>query len=343
MLSRVAERIYWLARYLERVEDTTRLIQVHSALLLDLPADAEINWFTLVRIFDAEPAFHAEFDEVSETNIMRFLISSESHSYSLRQSIAAVRENARTSLDILPEETWEQINQLHLLMKNSQKAMSNRHQRQTLLEEIITHCYGIRGIIQSQMNRTHAFYFLQLGRSLEQADMTSRILEMTSLLLSESRSETVRQHEGLLWTNLLQALSAHQMFLQTVGTQASAENVLGFMVLDRDFPGSLYFLLDTLSAHLTALPQRHSLMASVHRIIQEINHINFNQIPADQTHAVMDNLQGELDDLHSQISAKWFQPTTDKNTRPLVSKRLPHMSQSQTTVNTDVLTSNEEA
>ncbi|WP_292362791.1 alpha-E domain-containing protein, partial [Methylophaga sp. UBA1464] len=75
MLSRVAERVYWLARYLERVENTARLINVHTGLLMDLPRDVEIDWFTLVTIFDAEMFYHANFDQINENNVMQFLLA----------------------------------------------------------------------------------------------------------------------------------------------------------------------------------------------------------------------------------------------------------------------------
>ena len=118
MLSRVAERVYWLARYLERVENTARLINVHTGLLMDLPRDVEIDWFTLVTIFDAEMFYHANFEQINENNVMQFLLAEPNNPISLLNSLSAVRENARTSLDILPEETWEQVNELYLLVKN---------------------------------------------------------------------------------------------------------------------------------------------------------------------------------------------------------------------------------
>lgn len=308
MLSRVAERIYWMARSLERAEYLARLIEVHSALLLDMPDESEINWFTLIKTFDAEANFDRLYEQTNEINIMRFLISDQHNPSSLINTIANIRENARTSLDILPEEIWEQINQAYLLTKKSTESVPNRHKRQALLKKILIHCFCIRGILQSNLSRTYAYYFYQVGRSIEQTDMTSRILEMTSLLLSETRSESVRKHEGLLWTNLLQALSAHQMFLQAQRSEATAINVLDFLILDRHFPGSLYCSLDCLSVNLVGLPKRSNVMIETTRLTKTLERINPEVIPADDMYAVMNTIQEELALLHASIQATWFHP-----------------------------------
>ena len=211
MLSRVAERVYWLARYLERVENTARLINVHTGLLMDLPRDVEIDWFTLVTIFDAEMFYHANFEQINENNVMQFLLAEPNNPISLLNSLSAVRENARTSLDILPEETWEQVNELYLLVKNEMAAISNRRRRQQLLLTIMERCQTVWGILVNHMSRNHAYHFMQTAKHLERADMTSRILEMTSLLMAENRSESMRAAEGILWTHLLLRLTVHPL------------------------------------------------------------------------------------------------------------------------------------
>ncbi|MGB5599361.1 MAG: alpha-E domain-containing protein, partial [Thiothrix litoralis] len=144
MLSRVAERVYWMARYLERAEKTARLINVHTALLMDLPGRMEINWFTLIRLYNAESLFSKHYDRGNEANIMQFLIADRNNPASLATSLANVRENVRTSLDVLPEEIWEQANQIHSLMTESLPRMADRHKRQLFLRDVMKHCQCIR-------------------------------------------------------------------------------------------------------------------------------------------------------------------------------------------------------
>lgn len=308
MLSRVAERVYWLARYLERVENTARLINVHTGLLMDLPREAEIDWFTLVSIFDGDMFYHAGYEQISEQNVMYFLLADTDNPMALIHSLTALRENARTSLDILPEETWEQVNELYLLVKEELPALSNRRRRQNLLLAIMERCQTVWGIFANHMSRNHAYYFLQTAKHLERADMTSRILEMASLLLKENRSDPVRAFDGLLWTHLLRALSAQQMYTRVNGSNVSAATVLDYLIRDTAFPRSLFFSLTAIGHHLSTLPRPENLLQNQKQILHTLLNSNHNEIPAEAMHRRMDDLQVQLAALNSQISAQWFYP-----------------------------------
>lgn len=308
MLSRVAERVYWLARYLERVENTARLINVHTGLLMDLPREVEIDWFTLITIFDAEIFYHANYEEINENNVMHFLLAEQNNPISLLNSLSAMRENARTSLDILPEETWEQVNELYLLVKDEMTAISNRRRRQQLLLNIMERCQTVWGILANHMSRNHAYYFMQTAKHLERADMTSRILELASLLMAENRSESIRAAEGILWTHLLRALSAQQMYTQTNSSSVTAERVLLFLIRDEAFPRSLFFSLKAVGRYLWHLPQSAHTLEHHQSIMSEMFTDTLNELPAEMIHTGMDTLQVRLAELSSQISQQWFYP-----------------------------------
>ncbi|MEZ5450642.1 MAG: alpha-E domain-containing protein [Thiolinea sp.] len=226
MLSRVAERLYWMARYLERAENTARLISVHSLLLMDMPEKMEIDWFTLVKLFNAESLFEASGQHADEAGIMQFLIVERSNPSSLLGSFASVRENVRTSLDLLPDEIWEQVNQTYLQLQAGLPSVGSRHRRQLMLREVMSGCQRIRGVLDSHMSRDHSFEFMRIGTYIERADMTSRILEMASLLQSDERSEALRRYDGILWTSLLGPHWARARC--TCSTKASASVGLGY-------------------------------------------------------------------------------------------------------------------
>jgi len=308
MLSRVAERVYWMARYLERAEKTARLINVHTTLLMDLPGRMEINWFTLIRVFNAEKLFFAHYEAASEGNIMQFLIADRTNPVSLASSLANVRENVRTSLDVLPEEIWEQANQIHLLMNQSLPRTPDRHQRQQFLREVMKHCQCIRGALDSHMSRDHSFDFMQIGKHLERADMSSRILETTSLLLSEDRSDILRKYDGILWTNLLQALSARQMYLQHIHSRVEGQRVMRFLMTDEVFPGSVGYSLGAMGRRMRYLPDPDKPMAMAQRVREHTRMQDVGNIPAEQVHTLMDYLQTELALLHTEIAKTWFYP-----------------------------------
>ncbi|HRJ53867.1 MAG TPA: alpha-E domain-containing protein [Candidatus Thiothrix moscowensis] len=308
MLSRVAERVYWMARYLERAEKTARLINVHTALLMDLPGRMEINWYTLIRLFNADSLFREHYQRGDETSIMLFLIADRNNPASLASSLANVRENVRTSLDVLPEEIWEQANQIHLLMTDSLPRIADRYNRQIFLREVMKHCQCIRGALDSHMSRDHSFDFMQIGKHLERADMSSRILEMTSLLLSEGRSDTLRKYDGIVWTNLLQALSARQMYLQHIHSRVEGQRVMRFLLNDDVFPGSIGYCLSAMGRRMRYLPDPELAATMAQRIFEHLQAHDLSTIPAEQVHTLMDYLQVELGVLHGEIAKTWFYP-----------------------------------
>ena len=112
MLSRVAERIYWCARYLERVENTARLVSVYDNLLFDLPHDFNIGWYNLITINSGEQAFDERYKIRDERNVVKFLLADDTNFSSMLVSLKMVRENMRTTRDVVPQETWELINEL---------------------------------------------------------------------------------------------------------------------------------------------------------------------------------------------------------------------------------------
>ena len=121
MLSRVAERVYWQARYLERAENTARLLNVFSTLLLDLPPRTKLGWQSLVQITGIHQAFDARYKQATERNVIRFLLS-DNNGYSILHMLAETRENARTTREIMPTEAFEQINNLYYFAKENAAA-----------------------------------------------------------------------------------------------------------------------------------------------------------------------------------------------------------------------------
>jgi uncharacterized alpha-E superfamily protein len=308
MLSRVGERIFWLARYLERVENTSRLINVHTSLLMDLPQHRDINWYTLVTIFDAKNDYFDRYDRVNEYDIMHFLLADTSYGGSLVNALFSLRENARTSLDILPETLWEQVNELHLMVKGEMSSIGNRRRRQNLLLAITERCLGIWGIIANHMSRNFAYDFLLVGKYIERADMTSRILEMTSILVADKDSEISKQYEGILWGTLLRALSAQQMYIQHNSSTLKADKVLTFLITDTTFPRSLSFAVKALGNYLHYLPRAEAVLSMQETVLNKLQDYKAEEATLAMTHIEMDELQLSLSAINQAIAKNWFYP-----------------------------------
>jgi uncharacterized alpha-E superfamily protein len=177
MLSRVAERTYWAARYLERIENTVRLIGVYDKLMFDLPKNVGIGWYNLITINSAEEAFNERYKIHDERNVVKFLLGDDTNPSSVTASLKFARENLRTSRDVVPAESWEMINELHLfVVENLQKGV-NRSQRFNFLDGVIKSCQQIQGLMVGTMPRDVVWYFMKLGRNIERADMTTRLVD----------------------------------------------------------------------------------------------------------------------------------------------------------------------
>jgi len=236
MLSRVAERVYWMARYLERAENTARLMNVYSNLLLDLPRGTKVGWHTLIDITGANEDFIASGRSDDERSVMRYLIS-EQNGISLFSTLAMARENARTTREIIPSEAFEQINDIYLFIRENASGQISRSARNQLLEQIIEYCQQLTGLLAGCLSHNHVHRFIRIGRNLERADMTTRIVDVGSSsllpeLIPESgvELESAEPYQDMLWMSVLRSLSGYQMYRQNVENRVNAEDVVKFLL-----------------------------------------------------------------------------------------------------------------
>ncbi len=306
MLSRSADRLYWLARYLERTENIARLVSVHMNLLMDLPNGVEMGWRQLIRINASEPQFHERYKVANEHNITRFLLIDETYPGSLFSSLSAARENIRTSRDLLPDEAWEQVNEMYLFVKNNKDSVYNRSNRVALLNEILKGCQRFTGLLSGYMSHNHPYRFIRLGKNIERADMTSRILDLASLLLAESRSSEMRQYETILWVNILKALNAQLMYRQHVRNSVNGDDVLNFLLLNTNLPRSVGCCLSEIAGCINALPNSDSLPEELAKLEAYVQAIDTRHTTQAQLREILDALQNKLGELHDRITDNWF-------------------------------------
>lgn len=306
MLSRSAERLYWQARYLERTENIARLVSVHMNLLLDLPKGVEMGWQQLILINASEQEFYEKNNVANERNITRFLLADASHSGSLFSSLSAARENIRTSRELLPDEAWEQVNEMYLFAKNNLETVANRRHRVIFLNEILKGCQRFTGLLSGYMSHNHPYRFIRLGRNIERADMTSRILDLASLLLSESRSDEMRQYETILWMNVLKSLNALLMYRQQMRSRVNGDDVLNFLLLDTNLPRSIGCCIAEMFYCISMLPNNDELLPKLIELEAYVQAIDTRQTTQEQLRSILDGLQNKLGELHSKIADNWF-------------------------------------
>lgn len=306
MLSRSAERIYWLARYLERTENSARLISVYMNLLLDLPKGVEMGWPQLIRINGCEAQFYEHYKSASERNVAKFLLVDNDNPISLYSSLSFARENMRTTRELLPDEAWEQVNEMYLFAKNNLDAVTNRRGRVLFLNEIMEGCQRFTGLLSGYMSHNNPYRFIRLGRNIERADMSSRILELATLLLSESRSHEMRQYESILWMNILQTLNALLMYRQHVGSRIKGDGVLNYLLRDTALPRAIGCCIHEIDDAIMLLPNHDALPEKLAGLDKYVQSIDTQKTTQYQLRTILDDLQSRLADLHNDISQNWF-------------------------------------
>jgi uncharacterized alpha-E superfamily protein len=306
MLSRSAERLYWLARYLERTENTARLLSVYMNLMFDMPMDVEISWRNLLTIFGAEKKFLELYDRPTEQNTMRFLLTDTANPGSLFSSLNAARENIRTSRELMPDEAWQQVNEMYLYAKNNVETATNRRGRVLVLNEIMRGCQCFTGFLSGALSHNDALWFIRLGRNIERADMTTRILDIASIILADDRSDKLRQHENALWMHVLKSLSALLMYRKHHKHGISSGDVLDYLLKDPGFPRSVSHCVNEIEESINRLPRPEGFAVILKMLSGSFMTIDIYSITPTQLHDLLDDIQVKLAITHNQIATSWF-------------------------------------
>lgn len=306
MLSRVADRLYWMARYLERAESSARLLNVYSQAVLDLPSGVEPGWDTLLRIGAGEEVFHQRYQNVVERNVAKFLLVDADNPGSIASSIRMARENARTTREILPEEAWELINGLHIELRAVAQESLSRRRRYEVLQGIIGTSLQLTGLLEGALQRGLARRFMSLGRYVERADTSSRVLDVGAGLLLLDAEGPQQAYESLLWMRLLESLNALHAYRTTVGPCVDAELVLDFVINDTEFPRALRACIEVLDRTISALPRPEQPRQRLGRVRRRIERFSLASADGQALHRFVDSLQQDMIALHESFDADWF-------------------------------------
>ncbi len=307
MLSRVAERIYWLARYLERAEDTSRLILVRHNAILDLPRSVQPDWELLLDVLGARESFDARPGAANEKNIMSYVFSERDNASSIISSLANARENMRTSREVLPSETWERVNSLYLSVARRANKGLPRASRHGVLNGIVQSTQQISGMLSGTMNRDETYQFLRMGRNLERADMTTRIIDVASMELGNPE-EDASPYQNVMWVSMLQSLSAYQMYRLSMRNNVRPPDVLQFLLRSDQFPRALSRCLLELEAAIRPLPRGKEALKTVQSVHRKVKRTNCAELEGAALEKFLDAVQVRLQGVHEVIEQTWFTP-----------------------------------
>ncbi len=324
MLSRVGENLYWLGRYMERAENTGRIINVNGNLLLDLPKGIAPGWQPLIEITGSGDIYRKAYNDFEERNVVRFLVGDNQNPGSIISSLSLARENARTIRDIIPRESWELINELyHYARENVQAGLSKRG-RYDYLKRIIRAAQTFVGLSDGAMSADAGHEFLCIGRILERADMTTRIIDVRSASLIPAETSGLLPFENIQWISVLKSLTAYQMYRQHVQARVRRAEALRFLLLDKAFPRSVYRCVVLVDESLQELSRSDGPREAVKRLkkVVKIGDVAKMSESNSALHEFIDQLQIELGQIHNEISRTYFH----------IDEPMQLQSQSQTSV-----------
>jgi uncharacterized alpha-E superfamily protein len=304
MLSRVAGRIYWMSRYLERAENTARLVDVYGELLLDLPAQTSLGWAPTFQILGQQSALERVSETLGEDAAVAALLGDEDRPYSLAAALSSARENARTTRDLVPTEAWRTINELYLFAGTR---LESEVDRADALKEVLERCHQVCGILDSTMSHDDAYQFVRIGRNLERADMISRMIDVAAAVLMVGRKELV-PFEDALWGATLRSLSAYQMYRQHVRRAITGEDVIRFLLHHRSFPRSIVHCTDRMGDALSRPPRGEEVARDLAGFATRVDGLDVGALDRVELHEAMDRFQLELQELHGAVTRTWLDP-----------------------------------
>jgi uncharacterized alpha-E superfamily protein len=264
LLSRVADRIYWGARYVERAEDTARIIRSYSDLIVDLPTDVPVQWEPLV-VLTGNSVGHSLVEQtLGETEVMQFLLANHNNLGSIVSVLGQARENLRTTREVLPREAWHTLNGLQQYVASESERAVARRTRDRYLGRVIDESRRLDGVLESTMTRAAPYYMWRLGRLLERADMTTRVVGVRAASILRLQALNLPDdYDEVQWMAALRSVSALQMYQRATRGPIEGPSVVRFLLYYAPFPRSVLGCLEEMRAVAVLLPPRDEVISTI--------------------------------------------------------------------------------
>jgi uncharacterized alpha-E superfamily protein len=303
LASRAAENVFWAARYIERAEDTARIVAQHTDLLVDLPTSTALRWEPLLAITGSEDSLPASPGN-HELAIVSHLVSDRSNPSSIVGCVSAARENLRTTRELIPRDMWQTVNDLYHYVSTRPDEGVRRASRSRFLRHVIGECQRSVGILSGTMSRDVAYAVMRLGRNLERADMTTRVLDVRAVsLLAETHT-----YDSIQWAGVLKSLSAFQMYRRAARQPISADGVVRFCLTDDAFPRSVSHCLIEAGKSLASLPRSDAPRALCTDSVTALASLDLHGLDGPSLHRVCDQAQSTIADVTEACTHTYFRP-----------------------------------
>lgn len=324
MLSRVADAIYWMARDLERAENIARFLDVNWNLALDLPNSRQDPWGALVAVTGDQEFFDQNYKQESKEDIVHFLWFDKNYPNSIISCLSRARENARTIREIMPVEMWEKMNTLyHYVADQSRDGLKNGDSLNQFCDAVKYGTVTIGGLADATMDHDETGMFFHMGRLIERADKTSRVLDVKYFILLPDYEKVGSNVDYVQWTALLKATSSLQAYRHRHG-RIFPYLVAEFLLLDRYFPRSVFYCLRGVQKCLHSITGTRKGSFSndaekqLGRLCSELTYVNIDDVFEQGLHEFTDQLQSKMNTVDKMIYTTFFSrvPTVENTENP---------------------------
>ena len=322
LLSSVAERVYWFARYVERIENTARMILVNNNLLLDMPRNSTLGWDPIVSITGISDKFYEKYSEANERNVMSFLVMDTINPSCMLCTIAHARENLRTSRAIFPRAIWETLNDLHNYAKDNKNSVLTRRSRHDFLTHVIDSCHLISGKLSASMSHDQIYEFVRMGRNIERADMTTRVIDVRADNLLPKNDEDLKPFDDIQWKSVLDSLAGYQMYRRYVHVRVRGVEVLRYLLQDVYFPRAVSHCLAQIEQCLRNLPMNEAPQYALVKAQRMVRNAKVEKIVHHNLNDYINQLQLAFIDINAELSSTYFE---GKEVSPAIYYSEPHL------------------
>jgi len=341
MLSRVANCLYWMSRYIERAENTARIVDTNLQLLLDFrnldDSTLAQHWMPIVQSTGDDEAFIAKYPRATGPAVTEFLVFDTTNPNSIASSIAQARENARMVRDQITQELWEELNRLYLWACSREARRMWTNSPTDYFSQVKSSTLLLLGMIYAIFTHNEGWQFMQVGKFLERADKTTRILDVRHQTFPEKGAPTsITQRDALEWSAVLRSCSALDAYKAMYGADVRPEWVVELLLFADEFPRSVRFCIEKFDSSLRAIsgvpPRRFSNQAEKvsARLLAELDCTTLDEVLACGLHSYLDVLQSKFNDAGKALfDAYIFQPFVNLEEEILVQQE---MQQQQTAV-----------
>lgn len=307
MLARHAESLFWAGRYIERVEDTARMLDVtYHGLLEAMPWEAERAWLDLLKVLRSDIAFAQLERPVRAATVSEFLVVDPDNPGAIVAVVARARENARSARELVPTELWEAINSFHLELRARNLRTDVEAQPHELYEFVKRQCQTVSGVAAETMTRDDSWRFLQLGWMLERAEMTCRLLDVRYAQLASAGSSAGFHH----WLSTLKSASGSEAFRRQYRASMEPADVVEFLLLSRTFPRSVLFCLRSAEGDLSRLEAGRTSLTRPQRLLgrtrSDLEFLDVPELLSADLHAYLDRLLDGVRQVAEAVALQYF-------------------------------------